>query len=227
MNWKFHTPRFAADDSPELPASFIAGGAWSGHRRFAYDLVRFTRPRTIVELGTLYGTSYFSFCQAVKDAKLDTSCFAVDTWQGDAHTGQYGLADDTMYQAVNSVNAREFADIGTLLRSTFDEALAAFPNGSINILHIDGYHAYQAVLHDYLTWLPKLADNGIVLFHDTVVRLPDFGVYLLWGQLQSMPHLHFEHSNGLGVLFPKGCPEPFQAVLQQQEKLAAHYRSQE
>ncbi|KQO04476.1 class I SAM-dependent methyltransferase [Paenibacillus sp. Leaf72] len=223
MDWTFHNPKFIADAAPELPASFIAGGAWSGHRKFAYDLVRFARPSLIVELGTLYGTSYFSFCQAIKDAQLKSACYAVDTWMGDAHTGAYGSLDDSMYAAVNAVSAREFPGIGTPLRGTFDQALAAFPDGSIQLLHIDGYHVYEAVLHDYTTWLPKLAEGGIILFHDTVVRLADFGVYRLWSELSAMPHLHFEHSNGLGVLFPKGCPASFQPIIGRQQELADHY----
>ena len=39
---------------------------------FAYDLVHSLRPCLIVELGTHCGDSYFTFCQAVKDAGLPT-----------------------------------------------------------------------------------------------------------------------------------------------------------
>lgn len=128
MHWYYHQPVFAADSAPELPREFMTHGAWSGHRRFAYDLVRFARPRTIVELGTLYGTSFFTFCQAVKDGQLAARCFAVDTWKGDPHVGSY---DDVVYQAVQAVTAREFPQIGTLVRSDFDGAVNLFADGSI------------------------------------------------------------------------------------------------
>lgn len=223
MYWKFYEPQFAADHAPELPHEFMTRGAWSGHRRFAYDLVRYVQPRTIVELGTLYGTSFFSFCQAVKDGALRTHCFAIDTWQGDQHTGQYGNLNDDMFLSVQAVAAREFAGIGSLIRSTFDQALAYFADGSIDVLHIDGYHTYDAVFHDLQTWLPKVAENGIILFHDTTVKLADFGVHLLWEKLDSYPHLSFEHSNGLGVLFPKGCPASFKDLQQLQETLPTNY----
>ncbi|WP_163853295.1 class I SAM-dependent methyltransferase [Paenibacillus elgii] len=222
MDWEYHPVRFAADHAPELPLTYMTNGAWSGHRRFAYDLVRFAKPRLIAELGTLYGTSFFSFCQAVKDGNLPARCFAVDTWQGDMHTGYYG--GDPIYEAVQSVTLREFPGIGYLVRSHFDQALAGFPDGSVDLLHIDGYHTYDAVLHDYTTWYPKLAENGIVLFHDIVVRLGDFGVYRLWEKLSGgHPSLQFPHSNGLGVLFPKGCPPAFQALLAHKDELVAHY----
>lgn len=63
--------------------------AWEGHRRFGYDLVRHMQPNTIVELGTYFGASHFSFCQAVKDHGLSTKSYAVDTWIGDKHSGTY------------------------------------------------------------------------------------------------------------------------------------------
>lgn len=224
MDWKFYRPEFAADHAPEIPAGMMTEGAWSGHRRFAYDLVRFSKPKVIVELGTLYGTSFFSFCQAIKDSALETACYAVDTWQGDPHTGMYGQINDGIYQAVQSFKNREFPNVGTLVRATFDEALPKFPNNAIDILHIDGYHAYHTVLHDYASWLPKLAPNGIVLFHDTAVKIMDFGVHILWDQLAAIhPHMQFQHSNGLGVLFPKGVPDKFQGVLAQQHKLILRY----
>jgi hypothetical protein len=220
MEWIFHNVSFDVDLAPELPHQFITNGPWSGHRRFAYDLVRYVKPRTIVELGTHYGTSFFSFCQAVKDGQLPTRCFAVDTWQGDPHAGYYG---EDVFQAVNEVNSREFPQIGVLLRSNFDHALSSFQDNSIDLLHIDGYHTYEAVHHDYMTWYPKLATNGIVLFHDIAVRINDFGVYRLWDELSELPHIAFPHCNGLGVLFPKGVPQSFQSILNQKDTIVAHY----
>lgn len=220
MVWVNHNPCFAMDHAPELPQHFMKDGPWSGHRRFAYDLIRYIKPRNIVELGTHYGTSFFSFCQAVKDSNQSIHCYAVDTWQGDPHAGFYG---EDVFQAVQSVTAREFPHIGTLLRSNFDHALSFFQPNTIDLLHIDGYHTYEAVSHDYKTWYPMLAERGIVLFHDIAEYHGDFGVYRLWEQLRGFPHLEFPHSHGLGVLFPKAVPESLQSVLVQKDSLITHY----
>lgn len=77
-----------------------------------------------------------------------------------------------------------YPNIGNLIRSTFDEALDQFQDETINLLHIDGYHTYEAVSHDYRTWLPKVAKNGIVLFHDIEVKSGDFGVYKFWDEVK-------------------------------------------
>lgn len=221
LKWKFNNTPFVMDQALELPNNYMKTGPWSGHRRFAYDLVNYLEPKMIVELGTYYGTSFFSFCQAVRDKQLPTKCYAVDSWKGDPHAGFYG---GDIYQSVNAVNNREFPDIGTLLCMDFDHALTQFEKSSIDLLHIDGYHTYEAVHHDYTSWYPKLSENSIVLFHDTMVRQADFGVYRLWEELsQQFSHFEFPHSNGLGVLFPKGVPELMHPVLKQKDILVQHY----
>ncbi len=91
-----------------------------------------------------------------------------------------------------------------LHRKTFDEALAEAPDGAVDLLHIDGFHEYDAVKHDFETWLPKLSENGVVLLHDTA-ESTGYGSAAYWKELCARhPGFGFEHSWGLGVVFPKG-----------------------
>lgn len=176
----------------------INTSAWIEHAPFAFWLVKAISPNTIVELGAHQGYSYFVFCQAIQQLALSTRCYAIDTWKGDEHSGFYG---EEVFQNFNAYNNQQYSGFSRLIRSTFDDALDYFLDGSIDILHIDGRHFYEDVKYDFETWLPKLSNRGIVLFHDTNVKEKNFGVFKFWDELcQLYPHFEFIHGNGLGVL---------------------------
>lgn len=186
-------------DSLEFePMLLVRPGAWVGHLPFAGWVVRELHPRVFVELGTHWGQSYFTFCQSVFEARLPTRCHAIDTWHGDPQAGEYG---EEVYREVGRQNGK-YGQFSQLHRSTFDEALPAFADGSVGLLHIDGLHTYEAVRHDFETWRPKLAPDALVLFHDTQARHADFGVWRFWEELTARypAHLEFRHASGLGVL---------------------------
>lgn len=193
---------------PEHPLTAIS---WTGHAPFAFWLVEALRPRTIVELGTHAGYSYFCFCQAVRAFDVGASCHAVDTWRGDEHASFY---DEDVFGDVEAINAR-YGDFSRLHRMLFAEALPLFEDGSIDLLHIDGRHRYEDVREDYEGWLPKLAPNGVVLLHDTRVRRDDFGVHRFFAELRERhPAFEFHHQHGLGVVAPSGVPDPLRPLLE-------------
>ena len=78
-----------------------------------------------------------------------------------------------------------------MVRATSMEAAGAWTGGEIDLLYIDGWHAYDAVLEDGEQWLPRLADAGIVVFDDygsyaddvarAVDDLAEAGLFVPWG----------------------------------------------
>lgn len=181
------------------PKSLEYPDSWVGHLPFAAWLISKCKPNIFVELGTHSGNSYFSFCQAVKENKIQTKCYAVDSWKGEEHAGTYG---EEIFEKVNAYNQKNYASFSKLMRMQFDEAVNYFSDGSIELLHIDGLHTYEAVKHDFETWTPKLASTSFVIFHDINVRERNFGVWRLWEEIKKKYPLHLEflHSHGLGVL---------------------------
>ena len=190
-------------------------GTWSGHLTFANDLIKALQPSLIVELGTQWGESYFTFCQSVAENNLSCACYAIDHWRGEPHAGFY---EEEVYNDVAAYNAANYSTFSYLLRSSFDAARPQFEDASIDLLHIDGLHTYEAVRHDFENWLPKVKPGGVILLHDIMARHGNFGVWRLWEELKKQFHdtFDFHHSWGLGILRKPGGPRwshPFLDML--------------
>jgi len=172
--------------------------AWIGHLPFAFWIIDAVRPDSLVELGTHGGVSYCAFCQAISHLELDTKAHAIDTWDGDSHTGDY---PSETYIELKEYHDQRYSGFSDLVRTTFDNAAEKFADSSIDLLHIDGLHTLDAVRHDFDTWLPKLTNQAVVLFHDINVYERDFGVQEFWREVsEDYPSFAFEHGHGLGVL---------------------------
>lgn len=197
---------------------------WVDHLPFGYDLVTAVRPKMLVELGTHKGLSYFTFCQAMKESEIDGLCYAVDTFEGDEHTDKY---DESVFNSVNDHNRQNYHGFSYLMRMRFEEALQHFSDETIDLLHIDGFHTYEAVSNDFSNWYPKVRPGGIILFHDVQARLKDFGAWKFWDEIKSdYETFTFNHGFGLGVLRKAGGdrskdPELLQLLFSAKESDAA------
>lgn len=187
------------------------------------------QPKSIVELGTHFGFSYFTFCQTVKRFNINCKCISVDTWNGwggefqnEEYNEEYW---NKVFNSVTDLN-KEYVNFSTLLRMQFDDALCLVPDTSVDLLHIDGSHTYKSVSHDWETWKPKLSNNGVVLFHDTNVR-GSFGVWKVFEEISKEEKYTFEflHSYGLGVMAkdPSLLSELFNVSEQRTNEIRAFF----
>lgn len=180
-----------------MPQRLTQSIDWHGHLCFAAWLLEITQPSSIVELGVFRGDSLSTFAQASRELGISPEIMGVDTWKGDETTGKYTeevYSDLKDYFAANHPAVRIF-------RGFFDDALQTVPMNSVDVLHIDGSHIYEDVKHDYETWLPKMSERGVMLFHDVAVENGKFGTKRFWDETrQHFPSFTFDHSNGLGVL---------------------------
>ncbi len=180
------------------PERTVHPPSWLEHTPFAFWIVDALRPSVFVELGCQTGNSYSSFAQAVRTLGLSTACYAVDTWRGDEHSGFF---DEQVFEEWSAYHDQRFAAFSQLVRATFDDTVGHFADGSIDLLHIDGYHTFDAVSHDFETWQPKMSSRAVVLCHDINVRERDFGAWRLWERLRAeYPSFEFLQGHGLGVL---------------------------
>ncbi|MEI8375175.1 MAG: class I SAM-dependent methyltransferase [Planctomycetota bacterium] len=183
-----------------LPAEdeYLPVSAWTTHVPFMHCLVRYMRPRRFVELGSHYGTSFFAACRTVLELPGHTECIAIDSWRGDEHSSHY---PEEVFEQFKRRLDSSYAGFASFVRARFGEAVGSFSDGSIDLLHIDGYHTYDAVKNDFESWLPKMSDAGIVIMHDTCVRSGNFGVFRFLDELSNRyACVNLAHDSGLAIV---------------------------
>ncbi|MFY0613469.1 MAG: class I SAM-dependent methyltransferase [Hyphomicrobiaceae bacterium] len=205
---------------------FPVFSAWTDLVPVLAALFVIARPRRYVDLGVHNGMSFFSACQASDQLQLNCECVAIDSWEGDAHAGFH---DATVFNQFTE-NLKSTFPEQYYLKSYFDEAAPIFDTKSIDLLHIDGFHSYEAVQHDFRTWLPKMSDRAIVIFHDINVHERGFGVWRFWEEVANkFPSAAMDHGHGLGILYvgdqDSGLAEIFDLLRSHPniERLIKHY----
>jgi hypothetical protein len=180
-----------------MPAHY-AVTAWAEHAPFASWLIDAARPRTVLELGTHNGFSFFAMAEAARRLGLPTMLTAIDSWLGDDQAGFYG---EEVFREVSAIAERDYPGATRLIRAYFADAVNQIEDGSVDLLHIDGRHGYDDVRTDFDAYRGKLSDRGVAIFHDTHEFQPGFGVHRLWDELApTAPSFEFHHGHGLGVL---------------------------
>lgn len=169
---------------------------WEGHRNFAEWLVRYKNPEVIVDLGTDWGYSAFSFAMP-----RIGHIYSVDNYIGDDFVGDQSM--NAKYEFVTTKKKKLLLDDNiTFIEGDFNEVAKTW-NKKIDILHIDGSHHYQDIKRDFETWSQFLNEDSVILMHNTCVEQygenPDYGVKKFFDEI-TLPKFTFTHCFGLGVV---------------------------
>lgn len=135
-----------------------------------HALVRLTRPRTVVEIGTLFGQSTLYLAQALEENGSGHLC-SFDLFEHTSYRspvpGVTGAMIDIVRGHLEAAGLAHRATLhagdssSTLIRQ-FPDAIASF-----DMVLIDGDHHIDGCLKDWQAVAARLAPNGLVLLHDT------------------------------------------------------------
>lgn len=166
------------------------------HIPFLFALADILRPRRMVEIGTLRGASFLALCQAARQGGFPTEAIAISGWSvGNDVAEDYRGAFETF-----AFLARKYSDFAGFLRMRHETAAMRFADGSIDLLHLDGFCEEMPLRQAIALWRPKLSARGVLLLHDTGVHAGGFGVWRVWEDLAAdHPAFQFPHAQGLGL----------------------------
>jgi hypothetical protein len=208
---KMNAIKYITTNEITNPKRLVRPYGWIGHIPFLQWLIAEVRPNNYVELGVHSGNSFCAGAVALKLVKPSAKAYAIDTWEGDHQASHYG---EEIYLDLCKYIKQNLAENSVMIRKYFDDAVSDFQDKSIDLLHIDGLHTYEAVSNDFSKWLSKMSNTGVILFHDIAEKKADFGVWKLWSELKTRyTSFEFDHNHGLGVLMTGSKVHPSLAEI--------------
>jgi predicted O-methyltransferase YrrM len=132
-----------------------------------YGAIRADVPTVIVEIGSYLGRSTVFFGLCMKHLNTSGRVVAIDPHTGDRQQLE-ALAVDHLAsfqlfrQHCRAAGVEPWVDAR---RCTSLEAAEGWSE-PIDLLYVDGWHSYDAVLEDGRAWLPHLTERGVVFFDD-------------------------------------------------------------
>ena len=178
---RLRTALVARLDGPRPTARTIAATqtlpGWCPLEKAEYlaALVRVSGARCIVEIGVYGGRSLVPMALAAE--AHGGVVHAIDPWEVAASLeGDNGTENDAWWSQLDHEQIyREFlrgvesfgvGDTVRVLRMKDTEALARFPAGSIDLLHVDGNHSAAVSMRYVRQWGPKLVPGGYLVMDD-------------------------------------------------------------
>lgn len=140
-------------------------------------LVLNTKPLLSVEIGVFGGSSFLPIVLSMNYNNIGKTV-GIDSWNNN-HCVRYMDNDDpnkawwstldlnSIYQSFYKISKdQELLPSFTIHRQDSLKAAQKFDDESIEFLHFDGNHAYEGVLKEFQSFLPKVKKGGYILVSD-------------------------------------------------------------
>jgi predicted O-methyltransferase YrrM len=171
----------------------IPGWFREGNAVVFYGVMQSMRPATVVEIGSYLGRSTVFFALTMREVNPHGRVVAIDPHTGDRQHLEALSVDrlpsfDLFSEHLRAAGVEDLVDTRA---ATSLEAADGWTE-PVDLLYVDGWHSYDAVIADGEAWLPHLSDRGVVVFDDytaydevreAVNDLARSGRYHLWGQV--------------------------------------------
>lgn len=126
-------------------------------------------PKTVVEIGTAAGGTFYCLSQIADPSALLVS---IDFLGGNYGGGQTNL-ECKLFATFGPVTQRvEFIRQRSFHYSTLTSLRKILDGREIDLLFIDGDHSYAGVKSDYEMYHPLVAEEGMIAFHD-IIEIPE------------------------------------------------------
>jgi predicted O-methyltransferase YrrM len=140
-----------------LPLVAAARPRSNGGRLQLAQVMRDMGLHKAVEVGCRYGASAKLWRETIPE--LDLTC--IDPYVA-YHRISQRRQDEIHAGALENAKTYGF----TLIRAASLQVVGDFADGSLDWVHIDGDHSFDAAVQDIIRWVPKVRQGGLVLIHD-------------------------------------------------------------
>ncbi len=151
---------------------------WGSVHPFLTDTIGEIRPRIVAEMGVWKGGSTLTMASTLKSLDLDAVVIAVDTWLGSwDHWENDMWFEHLKFERGYPTLMRTF--MTNVIKSELQDFVVPLPLDSLNavhvlrafgialdLVHIDGSHAYEAVSADIRAWWSLLRPGGVLIGDD-------------------------------------------------------------
>lgn len=161
------------------------------------DLYKRVKPRTVLEIGSLYGGTIYHW---LTKSEIDVTVMSVDLFVSlnELETSKLWQSWKKKGQLLKCIKGNSASS------ETIDSVKSELKDG-VDWLFIDGDHSYQGVKSDYENYSPLLNENGYCIFHD-IFGENDVAKY--WTELKDklghdVPIIEICHSKyklGIGII---------------------------